>query len=114
MRTDRIPDTQQGHRLTAFLEAYSKGTGAALAEFIEKQAVLRPDRTVEERVKGLNGVYDRTGKLTFKQLLGVRDDQIRIAVESEKDGPIQLIMSFEPAAPHWVTVFNFEAGNRER
>jgi CubicO group peptidase (beta-lactamase class C family) len=114
MRTDKLPDTEQGRRVAAFLEAFSKGTGPALAAFIEKQAVPRADRTVEERAKVLNGLFDRTGKLTFKQLLGVRDDQIRVAVESEKDGPIQLIISFEPAAPHRVTSFNFEAGERER
>jgi CubicO group peptidase (beta-lactamase class C family) len=114
MRTDRLPDTEQGRRVAAFLDAYSKGEGAPLATFLEKHAVPRADRTVEQRAKSLNELYDRTGKLTFKQLLGVRDDQIRVAVVSEKDGEIQLIMSFEPAAPHRVTVFNFEAGQRER
>ena len=114
MRTDRLPDTEQGRRVGAFIDAYSKGSGPALASFLEKDAVPRTDRTVEERVKSLNGIYDRTGKLTFKRLLGVRDDQVRVAVESEKDGEIQLIVSFEPAAPHRVTLFNFEAGNRER
>ena len=114
MATDKLPDTEQGRRVAAFLEAYSKGTGPALAAFIQSQAVPRTDRTVEERVKGLNGLYDRTGKLTFKRLLGARDDQVRVAVESEKDGEIQLIVSFEPAAPHRVTLFNFEAGERQR
>ncbi len=114
MRADRLPDSEQGRRVAAFLDAYSRGEGAPLAAFLEKHAVPRTDRTIEERVKGLNGIYDRIGKLTFKQLLGVRDDQIRVAVESEKDGEIQLIVSFEPAAPHRVTLFNFEAGQRQR
>lgn len=114
MATDRLPDTEQGRRVAAFLDAYSKGEGPPLASFLEKHAVPRTDRTVEERVKGMNGLYDRTGKLTFKRLLGVRDDQMRVAVESEKDGEIQLIVSFEPAAPHRVTQINFEAGARER
>jgi len=114
MRTDRLPDSEQGRRVAAFIEAFSKGEGPPLASFLEKHAVPRADRTIEERVRGLNGIYDRTGKLTFKRLLGVRDDQIRAAVETEKDGEIQLIVSFEPAAPHRVTLFNFEAGNRER
>lgn len=114
MATDRLPDTEQGRRVAAFLDAYSKGEGPPLASFLEKHAVPRADRTIEERVKGMNGLYDRTGKLTFKRLLGVRDDQMRVAVESEKDGEIQLIVSFEPKAPHRVTQLNFEAGNRER
>jgi hypothetical protein len=114
MRTDRLPDTEQGRRVTAFLEAFSKGEGPPLASFLEKHAVPRADRTIEERVKGMNGLYDRTGKLTFKRLLGVRDDQIRVAVESEKDGEIQLIVGFEPAPPHRVTMVSFEAGERER
>jgi hypothetical protein len=114
MRSDKLPDNIQGKRAGAFLEAFSKGTGPALAAFLEKNAVPRTDRTIEERVKGLNGIYDRVGKLTFKRLVGVRNDQIRIDVESEKDGQIMLIMFFEPASPNRVTLFNFEAGNRER
>jgi CubicO group peptidase (beta-lactamase class C family) len=114
MRADRLPDTEQGRRVAAFLEAYSKGEGPPLASFLEKHAVPRTDRTIEERVKGMNGLFDRTGKLTFKRLLGVRDDQIRVAVESEKDGEIQLIVAFEPQAPHRMTQINFEAGYRER
>ena len=69
---------------------------------------------LNQRVKALEGISDRTGKLTFKQLLGVREDQIRIAVESANDGEIQLIVSFEPNPPHRVTVLNFEAGERRR
>jgi hypothetical protein len=82
--------------------------------FLAEHAVPRADRTIQERVKGLEGIYDRTGKMTFLRLLGVRDDQIRIAVMTEKDGEIQLLVGFEPAAPRRVTGFNFEAGNRER
>ena len=111
---DRLPDSQQGRRAAAFLDAWSKGTGPALATFLEQHAAPRTDRTIEERVKGLNDIYDRIGKLTFRKLLGVRDDQIRIGVASEKDGEMQLIMSFEPTAPHRVTLFNFEVGERER
>src|SRR5215207_3831472 len=106
MAADRLPDNEQGRRAAAFLEAYGKGTGAALAAFLEKHAVPRADRTVEERAKGLNGMYDRTGKMTFKRLLGVRDDQIRMTVDSEKDGPLQLILLLEPKAPHRVMSFN--------
>jgi CubicO group peptidase (beta-lactamase class C family) len=109
---DRLPDTEQGRRVAAFIEAYSKGSGPALAEFIEKQAVPRTDRTVEERAKGLNGLYDRTGKLTFKRLLEVRDDAIRMAILTERDGEIQLTVAFEPAPPHRVASFNFEAPPR--
>ena len=114
MASDRLPDNIQGRRAAAFLEAFSAGTGPALATFLEKQAVPRTDRTIEERVKGLNGIYDRIGKLTFKRLVGVRDDQIRVDVESEKDGPLTMIIYFEPTAPNRVTLFNFEAGNRQR
>ena len=112
MASDRLPDNVQGRRASAFIEAYSKGTGPALAAFLEQHAAPRSDRTIEERVKGLNGIYDRTGKLTFTRLVGVRDDQIRIAVESAKDGPLTLILLFEPSPPHRVTLFNFEAGER--
>ena len=112
MRSDRLPDNLQGRRAAAFIEAYSKGTGPALAKFLEQHAAPRTDRTIEERVKGLNDIYDRTGKLTFTRLVGVRDDQIRIAVESEKDGQLTLILLFEPSSPHRVTLFNFEAGER--
>jgi CubicO group peptidase (beta-lactamase class C family) len=112
--TDRLPDTQQGKRVAAFLEAYAKGTGQAMEAFLTEQAVPRTDRTIQERAKGLEGIYDRTGKMTFLRLLGVRDDQIRIAVMTEKDGEIQLLVGFEPASPRRVTGFNFEAGNRER
>jgi CubicO group peptidase (beta-lactamase class C family) len=114
MRTDRLPDTEQGRRVAAFLDAYSKGEGPSLAAFLEKYAVPRPDRTIEERVKGMNGMYDRTGKLTFKRLVGVNNEQIRFAVDSEKDGELTITMSFEPAAPRRVTLVNIEAGNRER
>jgi hypothetical protein len=114
MPSDRLPDNIQGRRAGAFLEAFSAGTGPALATFLEKHAAPRTDRTIEERVKGLNGIYDRIGKLTFKRLIGVREDQIRIGVESEKDGPLMVIVYFEPTAPNRVTLFNFEAGNRQR
>jgi CubicO group peptidase (beta-lactamase class C family) len=114
MPSDRLPDNVQGQRAGAFIDAFSKGTGPALAAFLEKHAAPRTDRTIEERVKGLNGIYDRIGKLTFKRLVGVRNDQIRVDVESEKDGPITLILFFEPASPNRVTLFNFEAGNRQR
>ncbi|HUQ80298.1 MAG TPA: serine hydrolase domain-containing protein [Gemmatimonadaceae bacterium] len=114
MASDRLPDNIQGRRAGAFLEAFSAGTGPALATFLEKNAVPRTDRTIEERVKGLEGIYDRIGKLTFKRLIGVRDDQIRVGVESEKDGPLMVIIQFEANAPNRVTLFNFEAGNRER
>lgn len=113
-RTDRLPDTEQGRRVAAFLDAYSKGQGPPLAAFLEKYAVPRPDRTIEERVKGMNGMYDRTGKLTFKRLVGVNNEQIRFAVDSEKDGELTITMSFEPVAPRRVTLVNIEAGNRER
>jgi hypothetical protein len=112
--TDRLPDTQQGKRVAAFLDAYGKGTGAAMEAFLKEHAAPRTDRTIEERVKGLEGIYDRTGKLTFLRLLGVRDDQIRVAVMTEKDGEIQLFVGFEAAPSRRVTGFNFEAGNRER
>jgi len=112
MRTDRLPDTPQGRRVAAFIDAYSKGTGPALETFLKEQAAPRSDRSLEERVKGLQGIYDRTGKLTFKRLLGVRDDQIRAAVESANDGEMQLIVSLEPTPPHRVTLFNFEVGQR--
>jgi hypothetical protein len=112
--TDRLPDTPQGKRVAAFLDAYGKGSGQAMEAFLKEHAVPRADRTIEERVKGLEGIYDRTGKMTFLRLLGVRDDQIRIAVMTEKDGEIQLFVGFEPAAPRRVVEFNFEAGNRER
>jgi len=114
MAADRLPDNDQGRHAAAFLEAYAKGTGAALAAFLEKHAVPRTDRTIEERAKGLNGMYDRTGALTFKRLLGVRDDQIRLAVDSEKDGALTLILLLDPKAPHKVAGFNIEAGSRER
>ena len=112
--TDRLPGTAQGKRVAAFLDAYGKGSGQAMEAFLTEHAVPRADRTIQERVKGLEGIYDRTGKMTFLRLLGVRDDQIRIAVMTEKDGEIQLLVGFEPAAPRRVTGFNFEAGNRER
>jgi CubicO group peptidase (beta-lactamase class C family) len=111
---DRLPNNLQGRRAAAFIEAYGKGTGPALATFLEQHAAPRTDRTIEERVKALNGIYDRTGKLTFNRLVGVRDDQIRVAVESAKDGQLTLILFFEPGPPHRVTLFNFEAGERER
>ena len=114
MSADRLPDNQQGRRTAAFLEAYSKATGAAIASFLEQHAVPRSDRTIEERAKGLNGIFDTTGKLTFVRLLGVRDDQIRVAVESAKDGPLTMILTFEPTPPHRVVLFNFEAGERGR
>jgi hypothetical protein len=85
-----------------------------MATFLTEHAVPRTDRTIQERVQGLEGIYDRTGKMTFLRLLGVRDDQIRVAVMTEKDGEIQLLVGFEPQAPRRVTGFNFEAGNRER
>ena len=112
--TDRLPDTQQGKRVAAFLDAYGKGTGQAIEAFLTEHAVPRTDRTIQERVKGLEGIYDRTGKMTFLRLLGVRDDQIRIAVMTEKDSEIQLLVGFEASAARRVTGFNFEAGNRER
>ena len=113
-RTDRIPDTEQGRRVTAFLDAFAKADAPGLSAFLENNAVPRTDRTVEQRVQGLVGIREQIGKLTFKRLLGVREDQMRVAVESEKDGEIQLIVSFEPAAPHRIALINFEAGNRER
>ena len=112
MSKDRLPDNPQGRRAAAFLEAWSKGTGPALATFLEQHAAPRTDRTIEERVKGLNELYDQIGKLTFKQLAGVRNDQIRVLVESEKGGPLTLILTFEPTAPHRVVFFIFEAGER--
>jgi CubicO group peptidase (beta-lactamase class C family) len=112
--TDRLPDTQQGKRVAAFLDAYGKGSGQALEAFLTEHALPRTDRTMQERVQGLEGIYDRTGKMTFLRLLGVRDDQIRIAVMTEKDGEIQLFVGFEPSPTRRVTGFNFEAGNRER
>ena len=112
--TDRLPNTPQGKRVAAFLDAYGKGSGQAMEAFLTEHAVPRTDRTIQERVQGLEGIYDRTGKMTFLRLLGVRDDQIRIAVVTEKDGEIQLLVGFEAASARRVTGFNFEAGNRER
>jgi hypothetical protein len=112
MAADKLPDNVQGKRAAAFLEAYAKASGPAMENFLKEHAVPRTDRTLEERVKGLEGIHDRTGNLVFKRLLGLRDDQIRVAVESPNDGEIQLIMSFEAAAPHRVTLINFEAGQR--
>jgi hypothetical protein len=112
MAADKLPDTMQGRRVAAFLDAYAKASGPAIEKFLQEHTVSRTDRTLEERVKGLESIFDRTGKLTFKRLLGVRDDQIRAAVESANDGEIQLILSFESAAPHRVTLINFEAGER--
>ena len=114
MPADRLPNNIQGRRAAAFLDAYGKGTGAAIEAFLNEHAAPRADRTIQERVKGLEGIYDRTGKLTFVRLAGVRDDQIRVVVESAKDGQITLIMLFEPNAPHRATLFNFEAGERQR
>ena len=114
MPSDRLPNNIQGRRAAAFLEAYGKGTGAAIQAFLEEHAAPRTDRTMEQRVRGLEGIYDRTGKLTFVRLAGVRNDQIRVEVQSAKDGPLTLIMFFEPNAPYRATLFNFEAGERER
>ena len=114
MPSDRLPDNVQGRRAAAFLEAFGTGTTAALESFLTEHAAPRSDRTVEERARGLLGIHDRTGKLTFVRLAGVRADQIRVEVLSAKDGPLTLFMFFEPAPPHRATLFNFEAGERER
>ncbi|MBL8987440.1 MAG: beta-lactamase family protein [Gemmatimonadetes bacterium] len=109
---DRLPDNQLGRRTAAFLAAYSKGTGPAMAAFLTEHAVPRADRTIEERAGQFETWYDTTGPLRFVRVVRVTASAIDVAVASAKDGPLVLTLTFEPAAPFRVQGFALEAGRR--
>lgn len=109
---DRLPDSDIGRRTAAFLAAYSKGTGQAMAEFLTAHAVPRTDRTIEARAGAFGAWFDNTGPLRFDRVVGLTASAIDVAVVSAKDGALVLKLTFETQAPSRVQGVALEAGRR--
>ena len=109
---DRLPDNAIGRRTAAFLTAYSKGTGQAMAEFLTAHAVPRTDRTIEARAGAFEAWFDTTGPLRFDRVVRLTASAIDVAVVSAKDGAMVLKLTFEAQAPFRLQGVGLEAGPR--
>ncbi len=109
---DRLPDSDIGRRTAAFLAAYSKGTGQAMAEFLTANAVPRTDRTIEARAGQFEAWFGTTGPLRFERVVRLTASAIDVAVVSAKDGAVVLKLTFEAQAPFRVQGVALEAGTR--
>lgn len=97
-----LPDTEQGRRAAAYLEAFNSGQDDALRAFLEANVAKSSlaERPVEQRLTGLRRAREDHGHLTPQRVLEAGETVLRVQARDDHGDLLELGFEFEPAAPH--------------
>ena len=100
-RVVKLPDTPQGKRVQAYIEAFNTGDVKHYLAMQEQHLALDvlKKRSAEERTKMFERMRADFGKLEPRDLLGASDAEIRLAVPNLKGEVATFTFRFEPVAP---------------
>jgi hypothetical protein len=93
-----MPDTPQGRVATGYLRAFASRDTATMRAFIAA-SMTQDSRTLDERVRRYQDVLADMGTLTFVGVRVASATSYAVQVNSSLQGPLTLLMSFEPVAP---------------
>jgi CubicO group peptidase (beta-lactamase class C family) len=97
-----LPDTEQGRRAAAYLEAFNGGKEEALRAFyqanVAKSALA--ERPVEQRLSAVQSIREDNGHLIPQQVLEATESLLRVQAKNDHGDLVELDFEFEPASPH--------------
>ena len=99
-----LPDTDQGRRASAYLEAFNTGNEDQIRAFMQANVAKSAfaDRSLEERLEGLRRLRQDNGHLQSVRVLDASDGELRVLAKNDHDESLELDFLFEPQAPHFL------------
>lgn len=108
----KLPDTQAGQRVAAYIQAFNAGDEPSMRAFITNNvapAALQ-QRPVDARIEVYREMRADIGTLTLRRVLAAREDAITVAAQSKRGEWLTLGFAFEPAPPHKLLGLRIEQG----
>ncbi len=105
------PDTPQGRRMAALVEAFEAGTPDAIRAFITANFAASAQNQVplDQRVQRLTGMAQEVGPITFHQLLPAQAPEVRFLARSKKSGDwVEIGMMLEPGPAFGILGLKFD------
>jgi hypothetical protein len=110
-----LPDTPQGKRVKAFIEAFNSGDEKtflkAQEELMSSDALAK--RPATDRAKMFNRMKGDFGKLTVKRAAAT-PEKIRVVVADKEGNDAIFSFDFETRAPYKIKGIGVDIGNVER
>ncbi len=98
----KLPDTQAGLRVTAYVQAFNSGDEQLMRAFIANNVApsALQQRPVDARIEVYREMRADIGSLTLRRVLEAREDALTVAAQSKRGEWLTLGFAFEPAPPH--------------
>ncbi len=105
----QIPDTPQGKRVAAYVEAFRLGDEAKMKSWVHDNFAdaIQQKRTPEERLATYRRMRQNFGDLDV-QSVSSKENTVVLAVNNKAGEPFRFTFLFEPTAPYKVTGLKVE------
>ncbi|MFL6207350.1 MAG: serine hydrolase domain-containing protein [Pyrinomonadaceae bacterium] len=108
----KLPETQAGQRVAAYIQAFNSGDEQLMRAFIAANVApsALQQRPVDARIEVYREMRAEIGTLTLRRVSEARADAITIAAQSKQGELLTLGFVFEPAPPHKLLGLRIEQG----
>lgn len=96
-----LPDTPAGRHAAAWVDAFNSGDETAVRAMYEKHLAARSlaARPMEGRLGQYRAAHERDGRLSLQRVVQSEERFLRLLVQTEKDGFLQLDFECEESRP---------------
>ncbi len=110
--TPKLPDTQAGQRVAAYIQAFNSGDEQLMRAFITTNVApsALQQRPVDARIEVYREMRADIGTLALRRVLAAGADAITLSAQSRQGKWLTLGFAFEPAPPHKLLGLRIEEG----
>jgi D-alanyl-D-alanine carboxypeptidase len=100
--TQKLPNTQAGQRVAAYLKAFNSGDEGLMREFFNNNVspASLQQRPVEARISIYKDMRANIETMELRRVIEAREDFISILVQTKKGEWLNIGFEFEPETPH--------------
>jgi CubicO group peptidase (beta-lactamase class C family) len=100
--TPKLPNTQAGQRVAAYLKAFNSGDEGLMRDFFNQNVspASLQERPVEARIGVYREMRANVETMELRRVLEAREDSISILVQTKKGELLNIGFEFEPETPH--------------